>query len=170
MEQTEGGEQGLSLPEEATPQQDVLVAGEGDVAGDTPVEAAPAAAQVDSVEEVQPEAPVVTAPPVASRAKVTVVPPVLTAEMPQSLLELEYQADSWSEISDAAGRKLAYGLVPAGKRLELRGEAPFKVFLGYASGVTVYYNGDLFDHTSFQSGDMARFRLGRAEHNRPASR
>jgi cytoskeleton protein RodZ len=89
--------------------------------------------------------------------------------MPQSLLELQYQADSWSEISDAAGRKLAYGLIPAGKQLTLRGQAPFRVFLGYASGVTVYYNGALYDHTPFQNGDMARFRLGRAEHNRPLS-
>jgi cytoskeleton protein RodZ len=172
IEQIGGGEQGLLLPDEAVPQQDVLLAGEGEAAGDAATETASTAEPGDSVEEVEPEVPVVTAPPVTTRpqAAVPVAPPALTAEMPQSLLELEYQADSWSEISDAAGRKLAYGLVPAGKRLELRGEAPFRVFLGFASGVTVYYNGVLYDHTSFQSGDMARFRLGRAEHNRPASR
>jgi cytoskeleton protein RodZ len=172
MEQTEGGEQGLLLPNETVTQSGALVSGEGDVAVDTLAETAPGAEQVDSVDEVEPEVPMVTAPPptLRSQTAVPVAPPLLTAEMPQSLLVLEYQADCWSEISDAAGRKLAYGLVPAGKRLELHGEAPFKVFLGFASGVTVYYNGVLYDHTSFQSGDMARFRLGRAEHNRPASR
>lgn len=97
----------------------------------------------------------------------TPTPPALTDSMPQSLLELAYQADSWSEISDASGRKLVYGLMPAGRNLKLRGEAPFNVFLGYASGVTVYYNGDLYDHSPFQRGDVARFRIGRAEHNRP---
>ncbi len=94
------------------------------------------------------------------------VPP-LTAQTPQAMIELDYQADSWTEITDAAGRQLVYSLVPAGKNLVLRGEAPFKVFLGYAPGVNIYYNGDLYDHSPYQRGDVARFRIGRAEHNRP---
>ncbi|MCW8919603.1 MAG: DUF4115 domain-containing protein [Gammaproteobacteria bacterium] len=173
---TTGGEQGLLLPEEAPslPVEVSLVAetvdaGEVETAPDesAPAEEAPAA-------EAE-EAAVVAAPPVAApQAAATVnspdAPPTLTETMPQSRLELEYREKSWTEISDAAGRKLAYGLIPEGKRLTLRGEAPFRVFLGYADGVRVYYNGDLFDHTPFQNGDMARFRLGRAEHNRPLSR
>lgn len=96
-------------------------------------------------------------------------PPPLTPATPQSLLELEFQADCWSDITDAAGRKLAYGLIKAGEKLALHGEAPFKVFLGYANGVTVYYNGELYDHSPFQRGDVARFRVGQSEHNHPLS-
>ncbi|MDH5785330.1 MAG: DUF4115 domain-containing protein [Chromatiales bacterium] len=93
----------------------------------------------------------------------------LTARTPQSKLELEFQADSWSEIVDTAGRQLTYGLIPAGSKLTVRGEAPFRVFFGYASGVLVYYNGHLFEHAPYQRGDVARFRIGRAEHNQPLS-
>lgn len=96
-------------------------------------------------------------------------PPMLTPSIPQSVLELEYQTESWTEVTDAVGRKLAYGLIPAGKELTLRGEAPFKIFLGFASGVVVRYNGDVYNHIPFQRGDVARFRIGRAEHNRPVS-
>lgn len=94
----------------------------------------------------------------------------LTDAIPQSKLELRYQADSWTEITDNAGRQLRYGLVKAGEDLVLHGEAPFRVFLGYAPGVTVYYNGELFDHSPFRRRDVARFRVGRAEHNHPGSR
>lgn len=161
--QTAGGEQELVLPDEMpTP-------ATSEVDETLPVDAASEEGDGQGV-AVQPQAPVGVVPAQTVSATAPVVPPPLTAETPQSLLELEYQADSWSEISDAAGRKLAYGLIPAGKRLALHGEAPFRVFLGYASGVIVYYNGDLYDHTPFQSGDMARFRLGRVEHNRPAAR
>jgi cytoskeleton protein RodZ len=167
--QNEAGEQGLLLPAEAESRQGDVVPlsheGEAGAAGDTVAEAPAAGAEASATAQ-----PVVAEPPVASSVQEPVAPPALTADMPQSLLELEYQADSWSEISDAAGRRLAYGLIPAGKHLTLHGEAPFKVFLGYASGVTVYYNGELYDHTPSQSGDMARFRLGRAEHNRPGPR
>jgi cytoskeleton protein RodZ len=97
-------------------------------------------------------------------------PPPLTEATPQSTLELRYEADSWTEVSDSADRQLAYGLIKAGEVLLLNGEAPFRVFLGYAPGVNVYYNGDLFDHSPFQRRDVARFRIGRAEHNHPGSR
>lgn len=103
-------------------------------------------------------------------AETTAPAPPLTEAMPQSKLELRYEADSWTEVNDNAGRQLAYGLIRAGNVLELRGEAPFRVFLGYAPGVTVYYNGELFDHSPFQRRDVARFRIGRAEHNHPGSR
>lgn len=169
--QTPGSEQGLLLPDENESRQGdaAPVSNEGEVGAADEAVAEASAAGPDEGATAQPAVTVV-APPVASRVQEPVAPPALTAAMPQSLLELEYQADSWSEISDAAGRRLAYGLIPAGKHLTLHGEAPFKVFLGYASGVTVYYNGELYDHTPFQSGDMARFRLGKAEHNRPGPR
>jgi cytoskeleton protein RodZ len=97
-------------------------------------------------------------------------PPPITPTTPVSSLELRFSADCWTEISDSAGRNLAYGLVKAGQTLKLKGEAPFRVFLGYAPGVRVYYNGELFDHTPFQRREIARFRVGRAEHNVPGSR
>ncbi len=97
-------------------------------------------------------------------------PPPLTEETPQSKLELRFEADSWAEVRDNAGRQLLYRLIKEGNVLVLRGEAPFHVFLGYAPGVTVYYNGELFEHSVFQRRDVARFRVGSAEHNHPGYR
>jgi cytoskeleton protein RodZ len=172
-----GGEQGLVLPDEtpapaASEVDEALPVDAASEAGDEQGDVDEGQGDADEGQgmAVSPPAPMVIEPAQAVRASAPIEPPPLTAEMPQSLLELEYQADSWSEVSDAAGRKLVYGLIPAGQRLALHGEAPFRVFLGYANGVLVYYNGSLYDHTPFQSGDMARFRLGRVEHNRPAAR
>ncbi len=97
-------------------------------------------------------------------------PPPLTADVPRSKLVLEYQQDSWTEVDDNAGRRLVYGLMRAGQTLELKGEAPFKVFLGYAEGVVIHYNNALFDHSTFQRGEIARFRVGQAEDNQLGSR
>lgn len=94
----------------------------------------------------------------------------ITASTPVSQLELRFEADSWTEVQDSAGRSLAYGLIKEGRTLQLTGEAPFRVFLGYAPGVGVYYNGDRFDHSPFQRRDIARFRVGSVEHNHPGSR
>ncbi|HEY0634408.1 MAG TPA: RodZ domain-containing protein [Gammaproteobacteria bacterium] len=105
----------------------------------------------------QPQLPVVTNEP-------------LPAATPQATLVLEYQAASWTQVEDANGRVLAYEVVRPGRKLELRGVAPFKVFLGYAPGVLVYYNGKLFPHADYQRGDLARFRVGSSADNRPLDR
>lgn len=168
-----GDEQGLALPLVTEPQTEEVPAppeGEG-VQVETTEPEADAVEPVTEEAEAEPtesESQAADEPvPAPETEQAKAAPPELTSMTPQSQLELEYQADSWSEISDAAGRKLAYGLVSAGRNLTLHGEAPFKVFLGYASGVTIYYNGELYDHTPYQRGDVARFRIGRAEHNRP---
>lgn len=97
-------------------------------------------------------------------------PPPLTDDIPSSKLVIEYQSDSWTEVDDSAGRRLVYGLMPAGQTLELKGEAPFRVFLGYADGVIIHYNNELFEHTAYHRGEIARFRVGRTEHNQLSSR
>ncbi|MEN8168850.1 MAG: RodZ domain-containing protein [Pseudomonadota bacterium] len=180
-----GGEQGLLVPNEiAQPDDDVQpvnvdIDTENGTAGESQTENSQTEMEVteelngsdsESVESQQLEPTVVEPPTISSPTVTPVDPPALTVEMPQSLIELEYQADSWTEVTDAAGRKLAYSLMPAGRSIKLRGEAPFKIFLGFATGVTVYYNGVLYDHSPFQRDDMARFRIGRAEHNHPGVR
>lgn len=164
----QGGELKLTLPEAPSqPEEDATTA-----PAEPPTEAASAPEKVAAPENeagAAAEQPVQETPVQGSEAE-PVAPPPLTDAMPQSKLELRYEADSWTEVSDNAGRQLTYGLIKAGQVLLLRGEAPFRVFLGYAPGVQVYYNDALFDHTPFQRRDVARFRIGRAEHNHPGSR
>ncbi len=83
---------------------------------------------------------------------------------------MEYQAACWTQVEDANGRVLAYGTMNPGRKLQLHGVAPFKVYLGYAQGVTVYYNGTLFSHAAYQHGDLARFSVGSSNDNRPLVR
>lgn len=113
----------------------------------------------------QQPAPAVAAPP--AEAAQPEGPPPLTPQMPQSTLELKFSADSWTEVHDAAGRRLLYDLVPQGRTVTLHGQAPFKVFLGYAPGVAVELNGRPFDHSRYQRQDVARFQVGRSGDNAP---
>jgi cytoskeleton protein RodZ len=167
--ETEIGKQGGSM-NQALPGEESQ-ATEGDAAIPVPEEVAKAETQtvpVDAAVTVKAKRVQETVEESSKAEKAEPAP--LTEDMPQSKLELRYEADSWTEVYDNAGRKLSYGLIKAGEVLLLSGEAPFRVFLGYAPGVTVYYNDELFDHSPFQRRDVARFRIGRAEHNHPGSR
>lgn len=168
MEQ--GGNINLALPEsEVDAAQDSQFAVDGE---STEAEMTELEAETDQGTEaaaVTEETQVESAKTENDKSTSSAVPPLKDAT-PQAKLELRYETDSWTEVTDSAGRQLAYGLVKAGEVRVLRGEAPFRVFLGYASGVNVYYNDDLFDHSPFQRRDVARFRVGRAEHNHPGSR
>ena len=164
----QGGSMNLTLPEEESQ----VVEGEAAMS-QMPVPEVNGADEQQAVESdsvpVEPSAAVPATEEASNEGEKT-EPAPLTEATPQSKLELRYEADSWTEVSDNADRQLAYGLIKAGEVLVVRGEAPFRVFLGYAPGVTVYYNNDLFDHSPFQRRDVARFRIGRAEHNHPGSR
>ncbi len=136
-------------------------------AAGAPVPELPAARVEIAPPAVVPE-PVPEAAPVESPAPAEPLPPPLTADVPQSKLVLEFTGDCWTEITDAAGRKLIYDLAQAGRVVTLRGEAPFTVFFGYAPAAQVTLNDELFDHSPYQRrNDTARFRLGSAGDNAP---
>ncbi|HUN71724.1 MAG TPA: RodZ domain-containing protein [Steroidobacteraceae bacterium] len=52
-----------------------------------------------------------------------------------------YSADSWTEVHDATGRRLLYGLSTSPATRKLEGVPPLSVLLGDASGVTVEVGG-----------------------------
>jgi cytoskeleton protein RodZ len=74
-------------------------------------------------------------------------------------LHLEFSADSWVEVLDAGGNKLYTGLARAGESLDLGGEAPLEVLLGYAPGVSLDFNGEPFDPAPYSRSGVARFTL-----------
>ncbi len=82
-----------------------------------------------------------------------------------SRILLEFTEDSWVEVADATGEKLLYRLVKAPARRVVQGQAPFKVFLGYAPGVSINYNGLPFDFASNMDGDVAQFSIGKVGDN-----
>jgi len=96
-------------------------------------------------------------------------PPSAAILGPQQHLSLHYSDDSWTEVYDATGRQLVYRLIKAGETLELTGQAPFNVVLGYAPAVSIKYNGQPFDTGHVNSKDVAHFVVGKPGASAPVT-
>ncbi|WP_019615007.1 RodZ domain-containing protein [Psychromonas ossibalaenae] len=74
------------------------------------------------------------------------------------LLKLAFSADCWTEIVDATGKRLAFGLYTDGRVLTLNGTAPFKLVLGDPSVVEIQYQDKVIER-DFAAGRTARFSI-----------
>lgn len=80
-----------------------------------------------------------------------------TASTAEGLM-LEFEAASWVRVEDASGRRVLNGLIQAGETRRLTDAAPYSVFLGYAPGVAVSYQGEAVDVSPYVRGNnTARF-------------
>ena len=76
-------------------------------------------------------------------------------------LRLSFSADSWVDVHDAAGRRLFAGSGRANSVRTIAGDAPLKVYLGFASGVQVEVNSRVVAiGPQFVTGDVAHFDAG----------
>jgi cytoskeleton protein RodZ len=64
-----------------------------------------------------------------------------------------YSADSWTEVYDATGRRLLYGLSNGPATRKLEGVPPLSVMLGDASGVTIEVGGRAASISRFVRAD-----------------
>lgn len=87
-------------------------------------------------EPVEPE--VQTPPPVSNVVPAATTAPVAAAG--DIRMRLEFKDASWTEIYDATGKRLMFGLGESGKVSTLAGKPPLRVTLGNASAVTVQVN------------------------------
>jgi cytoskeleton protein RodZ len=79
-------------------------------------------------------------------------------------LDLTFEQDSWTEISDARGERLFFGLGAAGRRAQLRGEPPFSIVFGNADGVRMLVGGEPYSiPRSGRQGNIVRFTVDTAE-------
>ena len=149
--------QETSVPEAVSPELDAeTTPGTGRVAaasGDT-VEKEPVTKATEA-EKALPESRAEA--PDAAAEEMAQAPP---AAPEGSQLRLVLKGDSWVEIHDAEGERLIYDLLRGGKTVDVYGREPFRVFLGNAAGVEVYLNGERFDHSAYDRGNLARFELG----------
>lgn len=148
-------------------------------AGETPAAAAtqsspvaPGEVQPPVVAEVPPSAPQASAPVAVEPAPVT--EPVPSAEAPstpapaapvtaaagQALVNLQFTADCWTQLTDADGKVLLSALKRRGDSVELAGKAPLELRLGYARGAVVLVNGQAVDVAPHIHGETARLKLG----------
>jgi cytoskeleton protein RodZ len=78
----------------------------------------------------------------------------------RTVVELAFAADCWTEISDATGERLFYGLGESGMRRRLSGIAPIRVLLGDLSAATLTVDGRAFPiPESGRQGNLARFTI-----------
>jgi cytoskeleton protein RodZ len=70
-------------------------------------------------------------------------PTAVVNEPDAGLLELSvnYSGDCWTEITDAAGKRLYFGLGKDGRSIAVSGEAPMNVLFGDAQNVSILVNG-----------------------------
>ena len=99
------------------------------------------------------------APAVAATLPVPDAEPVAGAG--RARLRLSFSADSWVEVHDAAGKTVFAGKGLANSVKTLSGDAPLRVYLGFASGVQLAVNNRVVAiGPQFVAGDVARFNAG----------
>jgi cytoskeleton protein RodZ len=87
-----------------------------------------------------PEPSVPAADPLLAATPVSAVSP-----SDPGALVLAFKSASWVRIEDADGRLLLSGTVQSGDRQVLKGRTPYSLFIGYAPGVSVVFDGKPFD-------------------------
>ena len=75
------------------------------------------------------------------------------------VIYLDVKKKSWVEIFDANDKKLFLDNALSGRQYYIHGTAPFKVLLGFSPGVTVEFNGMVFNHSRYSVNSIARFKL-----------
>lgn len=72
-------------------------------------------------------------------------------------LVMNFTGDCWLEVFDAGGKKLFTGIQHSGDRLNLTGQAPYKLKIGAPAAVQVQYQGKPVDLSRFiRSNQIAR--------------
>ncbi|WP_213989987.1 cytoskeleton protein RodZ [Sodalis sp. dw_96] len=75
-------------------------------------------------------------------------------------LVMNFTADCWLEVSDATGKKLFSGTQRPGGKLNLAGQAPFKLKIGAPAAVTIQYQGKPVDLSRYvRSNQVARLTI-----------
>ncbi|WP_024610646.1 RodZ domain-containing protein [Pseudoalteromonas sp. TB64] len=80
-----------------------------------------------------------------------------------STIEMSFNDESWVEIYDAEGEKVAFGVKKAGYVMTVTGKPPFSVVLGKHSVVSITLDGEAVDVSTFPKNRLAKFTLPLAE-------
>ncbi|MBB5019782.1 cytoskeleton protein RodZ [Chitinivorax tropicus] len=77
----------------------------------------------------------------------------------QHAIKLNFNGESWVDIRDSEGKRLASKLFKPGQEEIVQGKPPYKLVVGNATQVTVMYNGKAVDLAPYVKVDVARFEL-----------
>jgi len=76
-----------------------------------------------------------------------------------SHLTFNFQGDCWVKITDANNNVLAIGIKRKGKTMKIEGKPPFNIILGNPAVVSLLYNHNAVDLTTYPQGKPATFTL-----------
>lgn len=148
------GEQAEEAPGETPPATATELLEQNPPAGQTaPAEQTPAAPAGST-------APAAPAAPAAQAPAADAAQPQAPVAAGEGLISVKFTADCWIQVTDANGKVVASGLKRSGDSLDVRGQAPMELRLGFARGAQVTYNGAAVDVTPHISGETARLKLG----------
>jgi len=83
-----------------------------------------------------------------------------TGSQSQVELRLTFIGDCWTEVTDASGERLYFGLGSAGRAVTVSGEPPLQVLLGNSANATLAVNGSNYPvPQSARRGDTARLTI-----------
>jgi cytoskeleton protein RodZ len=87
-------------------------------------------------------------------------PAAASPALPQLRLTMTFTGDCWTEVTDAAGERLYFGLGQEGGSVDISGSAPLRVLFGNHENVSVAVDGAPYDiPRSALRGDTARFTI-----------
>jgi len=85
--------------------------------------------------------------------------PVAAPESAGQTLRMTLNEAGWVEIVDADGKRLEFGILPAGTQRNYASDRPLDVRIGNTTGARLEVNGQPQDISAFNHGNVARFRL-----------
>jgi len=80
-----------------------------------------------------------------------------------STIVMNFNGESWVEIYDGEGEKIAFGVKKAGYIMTVSGTPPLSVVLGKHDAVDITLNGEPVDVSAFPKNRLAKFTLPLAE-------
>jgi cytoskeleton protein RodZ len=97
----------------------------------------------------------------------TLSPPPPSVSAPPSIdtgtgshsLSLNLSSPSWVEVTDSDGKRLEYGLLPAGSSKTYHSDQPLDVRIGNSSGAQVSIDGQSVGLDDFRHSNVAHFRV-----------
>jgi cytoskeleton protein RodZ len=88
------------------------------------------------------------------------VEPPRDAERDRIELRLTFTGDCWTEVTDASGQRLYFGLGSAGRSVTMSGAPPLQVLLGNSANASLVVNGSDYPiPRSARRGDTARLTI-----------
>src|SRR5690606_37218397 len=95
-------------------------------------------------------------------------PPTAPPAAPEASLDLRFAGPSWVEVVARDGRRLAFGLIPAGEQRSFDLSEIASVSIGDADAVRVSMDGEPMDLAPYRRAKVARFTLSSDGEPKPA--